>query len=337
LFRDWRYSEKLVEDPGSRRRYCRNCAGGDKSGGPGPRGLFFGLFGSSEAPPGPRPDIASYAVEIQVEPEALASNLQDASNLYRLRQNPPESGEGLARLAAADLPRLVDALWAEGYYDALARAIVERQPIAMRGAGLDAAARAADRAIGRPVIPVRLVVETGVLYRMGTIRIVDARTRQEVDPERVQPRVLKLQPGDPARASAIRDMQTRLLDAVRGQSYPLAKVTRAQATVRRPEKEVDLLVELDSGPRRFWRDYHNGHTRSRSRRGALVHLCRSGGSLFVGQNRGHAQVDGADRRDRLDPHSRIRSSRFQRQSADHRPGRGAQALCRQRRRAIFNH
>jgi translocation and assembly module TamA len=210
---------------------------------------FFGLFGSSEAPPEPRPDIASYAVEIQVEPEALASTLQDASNLYRLRQNPPESGEGLARLAAADLPRLVDALWAEGYYDASARAIVERQPIAMGGAGLDAAARAADRAIGRQVIPVRLVVETGVLYRMGTIRIVDARTRQDVAPELVQPRVLKLQPGDPARANAIRDMQTRLLDAVRGQSYPLAKVTRAQATVRHPEKEVDLLVELDSGPR----------------------------------------------------------------------------------------
>ena len=210
---------------------------------------LFGLFGGSEAPPEPHPGVAAYAVEIQVADKALEASLQDASNLYRLRQNPPESGEGLARLAAADLPRLVDVLWAEGYYDASARAIVERQPIVMGGGGMEAAASAADRAIGRQVIPVRLVVETGLLYHIGAITIVDAQTRQAVDPALVAPRVLKLQRGDPARANAIRAMRTRLVEALRAQSFPLAKVAHAEATVRHPDQEVDVLVELDPGPR----------------------------------------------------------------------------------------
>ncbi len=130
---------------------------------------FFGLFGGSEAAPAPRADAASYKVEIQIvdkpEDKGLASILQDASNLYRLMQQPPENGEGIARRASADLPRLVDALWAEGYYDASARAFVDGQPIDMGGTGLEAAANAAERAIGRSVIAVRLAVEAGALYR----------------------------------------------------------------------------------------------------------------------------------------------------------------------------
>jgi translocation and assembly module TamA len=214
---------------------------------------FFGLFGGSEAAPEPRADAASYKVEIQIidrpEDKGLASILQDASNLYRLRQQPPENGEGLARRASADLPRLVDALWAESYYDASARAFVDGQPIDMGGTGLEAAANAAERAIGRSVVQVRLAVEAGALYRIGEIRVVDAQTGEPFDPDLVQPRVLKLQPGDPARANAIRDMQSRIVDALRAKSYPLAKVTEAKAIIHHPQQQVDLLVKVDSGRR----------------------------------------------------------------------------------------
>src|SRR5271157_2924038 len=97
---------------------------------------FFGLFGSSEEPPTPRPDAVSYAVEIITPDDSLTSVLQSASNLYRLRQQPPQNGEDLARRASADLPRLVDALWAEGYYDASARATIDGHVIQMGGAGI---------------------------------------------------------------------------------------------------------------------------------------------------------------------------------------------------------
>jgi translocation and assembly module TamA len=213
-----------------------------------PADWTFGLFGS-EPEPTPRPDAAAYKLEIEVGNKDLTSLLQDASNLWRLRQDPPETGEGLARRAAADLPRLVDALWAEGYYDASARAAIDGQPIAMGGAGLETAARAADRDIDRRVVQVRLLVETGVQYKIGEIRVVNSQTGESVDADLLRPHVLRLRPGDPARANAIRDMQSRLVDALRAESYPLAKVVEAKAIVRHPEQQVDVLVRVDSGRR----------------------------------------------------------------------------------------
>ena len=213
-----------------------------------PADWTFGLFGS-EPEPKPRPDAAAYKVEIEVQNTDLTSLLQDASNLWRLRQDPPETGEGLARRASTDLPRLVDALWAEGYYDASARATIDGQPIAMGGAGLEAAAKAADRDIDRWVVQVRLPVETGAQYRIGEIRVINSQTGEPVDSDLLRPHVLRLRPGDPARANAIRDMQSRLVDALRAESFPLAKVVEAKAIVRHPEQEVDVLVRVDSGRR----------------------------------------------------------------------------------------
>ncbi len=210
---------------------------------------FFGLFGSAEPAPTPRADAAAYAVEIVTPDSSLKDTLQASSNLYRLRQQPPENGEGLARRAQADLPRLIDAAWAEGFYDASARATIDGQPIAMDGSGLDAAAGAANSDVNRRVVRVRLDVSPGVQYRVGRIEIIDARSGAPFDPDLTTPRVLKLASGDPARANAIRDMQTRLTDAIRRKSFPLVKVDLVQATVRHEDQRVDLLVSVDTGPK----------------------------------------------------------------------------------------
>ena len=259
---------------------------------------------------------------------ALKDALQSASNLYRLRQQPPESGEGLARRASADLPRLVDALWAEGYYDASARAVIDDQIIEMGGAGLDAAARAANADRGSRVVQIRLEVRPGTLYRIGAIRVVDARTGGPVDPDFTQKRVLKLSAGDPARANAIRDMQARLADAYREKSYPLVKVDLAEAVVRHESQTVNLLVKVDSGPKAGFGEVTIAGTRDLDPRvvRSFIYI-EPGRSLFAGQDRRHAQVDGPDRGDRLDPHPRIRSSRFRQQSSDHGASRRAQEIA----------
>jgi translocation and assembly module TamA len=210
---------------------------------------FFGLFGGSEEAPAPKPGAAVYRVEIVTPVSSLKDVLQASSNLYRLRHQPPDSGEGLARRAEADLPRLMDALWAQGYYDAAVRASLNGRAIAMDGTGLDAAAVAADADIGRRVTDARLDVSPGPLYHVGVIRIIDAKTGTPLSLDLTRPGVLKLKSGDPASAGAIRAMQARLAEAVRKKSFPLAKVDLAQATVLHPEKRVDLLVTVDAGPR----------------------------------------------------------------------------------------
>ncbi|MCI4678639.1 autotransporter assembly complex protein TamA [Rhodoblastus acidophilus] len=210
---------------------------------------FFGLFGDSDPAPAPKPGVAAYQIEIVTPKASLKDTLQASSNLYRLRHQPPDNGEGLARRAQADLPRLVDTLWAEGYYDASVRATLDGHAITMDGTGLDAAAQEANADIGRRVVRARLIVSSGQLYHIGAIRVIDARTGAPVDPDLTQPRVLKLASGDPATAGSIRAMQARLAQAVRRKSFPLAKVDLAQATVIHPEKRVDLLVTVDSGPK----------------------------------------------------------------------------------------
>jgi translocation and assembly module TamA len=232
-----------------RRALLVGCLAGATLPQPARADWFFGLFGGSDQPPAPRPDAVSYAVEFVTPDSSLKDALQSASNLYRLRQQPPESGEGLARRASADLPRLVDALWAQGFYDASARAVIDDQIIEMGGAGLDSAARAADADRGIRVVQVRLEVRPGALYRIGAMRVVDARTGAPIDPDFTAKRVLKLAGGDPARANSIRDMQARLADSFREKSYPLAKVDLAEAVVRHENQTVDLLVKVDSGPK----------------------------------------------------------------------------------------
>lgn len=212
-----------------------------------------GWFGGEKAPT-PRAGAAVYELKIDAPDSTPLTPVQASSNLFRLRQQPPESGEGLARRAQADLPRIVDALWAEGYFDASATVTVAGAPLAMNdggvsGGALDAAANAANAEIGRKIIPVRLAINPGKLYRIGALRVVDAKSGAEVEAEYASLRVLRLAPGDPARAAAVRDASARLADAFRDKSFPLVKTDIAAAVVRHDQLTLDVTLAVDSGPK----------------------------------------------------------------------------------------
>ncbi len=207
---------------------------------------FLGFIGCDDTPK-PAPNVAAYSVVVDVDESSLKQSIQDVSNLYKLRSSPPENGDGLARRAEADIPGLIDALWAQGYYDASVTVAVEGRPIDINGVGLDAATAAANSAIGATVIETKIRVVAGPLYTLRTIHVADAHDAP-LDPDVVVPRVLKIKPGDPARANAIRDMQARIVDALRSKSHPLAKIVHASATVVHPERVVDVDVRVDPGP-----------------------------------------------------------------------------------------
>lgn len=213
-------------------------------------GWVRGWFGG-EAAPTPKSGSAVYALAINAPDSTPLSPIQASSNLFRLRQQPPETGDGLARRAQADLPRVVDALWAEGFFDASATVTVAGAPLAMTddNGALDAAARAANAEIGRQIIAVALNIRPGALYRIGSVRVVDAHTGADLAPEFSSRRLLRLAPGDPARANAVRDAAARLTDAFRQKSFPLAKVDIASAIVRHDQLTLDVTLSADSGPK----------------------------------------------------------------------------------------
>jgi translocation and assembly module TamA len=63
---------------------------------------FFGLFGSDE-PPNPSPSTLPYRIEFVVHgDDGVKDALQDSSNFYKLRQDPPPDGEALAQRLTAD-------------------------------------------------------------------------------------------------------------------------------------------------------------------------------------------------------------------------------------------
>ena len=74
---------------------------------------FFGLPGSEEDAPPPSPETLPYKLEITGvdDDKALAQNLKDASNVWRLRLQAPASGAGLTRRVVGDFPNLANALW----------------------------------------------------------------------------------------------------------------------------------------------------------------------------------------------------------------------------------
>ena len=213
---------------------------------------FFGLFGSSEpAPPHPSADAISYTVDVAglAEHKDLDSLVKDASNAWKLRQEPPPTGAGLAQRVYADFPRLSAALQASGYYDGALEVRVAGVVVRPDGTGLEAAAAAAEKYRNADLAPVRIAVIPGAPYPLRRISVYDARTGKPVDRTLFSKRSFEYDDKAPARAATLVGLQTQWLDELRGKSYPLARIKATSARVDHNAHAVDASVTLDTGPR----------------------------------------------------------------------------------------
>lgn len=214
---------------------------------------FFGLFG--DKPPAASQHALPYLIEFQSAESSrsldkdLKESLQQASTLYRTRQDPPPDGETLVRRAEGDLAPLIDALWGAGYYDAALRIEIGGQPLSLGRTTPPGVARAAERFRAREAVPVKVIVEPGPLFKMRTISVIDARTRRPFSDEQLPSRIVKLKAGDPARAADIRAAQAALVDYFRSLSYPLTKVTKVRPVVLHRDDVMDVDIAVDTGPR----------------------------------------------------------------------------------------
>ena len=210
---------------------------------------FFGLFGSAE-PPKPSQTTLPYKIEFVVHgDDSVKDALQDSSNFYKLRQDPPPDGEALAQRLTADFAPLVDALWGAGFYDARIFATVGEMQLELDESGEEPFARAAEVYRNRAVVPVTITVDTGPLFHLRNVGVVDALTGQPFPTEALPPYVLKLQPGDPAKASDLRAANARLIDYFRAQSHPLVKAPLPNPTVNHALATMDVTFTVDPGPK----------------------------------------------------------------------------------------
>ncbi len=212
----------------------------------------FGWFGSKEKPPEPSKSALPYEVTFAVSDQALAKtlvpSLQDASGLYKLRQDAPPDGDTLTRRAGADLSPLIDALWASGYFNAEVTVSVAGIPLQPGSEESPAAIRAAERLRGQTVVPVTVDVKPGPLFTLRNVSITEGRRYESggllLDPQKTA----GLELGTPATSVVLRSAQAKLVDDLRAKSRPLAKVTEIRPVVDHAAGIMDVGIVVDPGP-----------------------------------------------------------------------------------------
>jgi translocation and assembly module TamA len=210
---------------------------------------FFGLFGSDDTPPAVSRAAISYSFTVQVtgDASALKDSVKDASSLYSLRKDAPADGEALARRAQSDFAPVIDALWGAGYYNAAVTISIDGAALAIGSSDIAAFSRAAESYRNRAPAPVIIKVNPGPLFKLRTVRVLDALGVEFPESE-LQQRIVGLKPGDPAAASEIRAAETRIVDYFRKQGRPLAKIQSVAPVVDHALDIMDLTVTVAPGP-----------------------------------------------------------------------------------------
>src|SRR5271154_589357 len=148
---------------------------------------FFGLWGSDEGQPPVSPAAISYAVTVDVAggDKGLKSAVQDASSLYKLRNDAPPDGDALARRAQSDFGPIIDTMWGAGYYDATVTISIDRASLSILSSDIAGFAHAAENYRNRAAAPVQCDGGRRRILRQEADRLRHSRRRQPVEPPRL--------------------------------------------------------------------------------------------------------------------------------------------------------
>ena len=200
--------------------------------------IFFIL---SNPLPAQEPPAIPYRVEITPDDDrALVSAIEAVSQLIMLAETAPTDGYGLLARARADLPRLAEALRAEGFWGGAARIEIAGEDVNQRGA----APPEADPA--KP-LPVSLILTPGPRYRIGQILLRAEPADQDALLEQAAAE-LRIAEGDPARPADILAAEEALLRELRRAGHPLAGVVAREAVVDHDTKTMDITWRIAPGP-----------------------------------------------------------------------------------------
>ena len=210
---------------------------------------FFGFFGSDDTPPPVSRASIPYTLTVEVagDDSALKSGIRDASSLYSLRKDAPGDGEALARRAESDFGPIIDALWGAGYYNANVTISIDGATLPIASSDIAAFARAAEAYRNRAPAPVIIKVDPGPLFKLRSVRVVNALGVEFSEAELPQ-RTVGLKPGDPAVASEIRAAETRIINYFRKEGRPLAKIQSIAPVVDHAQNVMDVAVTAAPGP-----------------------------------------------------------------------------------------
>ena len=168
---------------------------------------------------------------------ALDAALQGSSTLISLQKSAPVAGFALAERARQDAARFTTALQSFGYYKASVSTTIGGHKLDDPGL-----ASIIDTAPANPPLAVAVSFALGPRFKLGSVTV-----STDVPPD--IPPQLDLAPGQPAMAAQILRGQSELLDALRADGYPLAKVPVPIATLHPDQDLLDVEFRPEAGPK----------------------------------------------------------------------------------------
>jgi translocation and assembly module TamA len=168
---------------------------------------------------------------------ALDAALQGSSTLISLQKSAPVAGFALTERARQDAGRFETALHSFGYYKAAVTTTIG-------GHRLDDPTLPGiiDDAPATPPLEVAVSFDLGPQFKLGSVTI-----STKVPPD--IPAHSGIESGQPALSAQILAGQGRLLDALRADGYPLAKVPTPIAILHPDQNVLDVDFQPDAGPK----------------------------------------------------------------------------------------
>ncbi len=162
----------------------------------------------------------------------LANNVERASALIRDRDRPASGRAGLLSAANGDYQRLVETLYARGYYSGTVSILID---------GREAGELPLDVDLPNPV-QVAISIDPGEIYRFRTARINNLLPGTDLSP-------FGFETGLAARSDVVRDAGRAAVRAWAREGYALADIPNAEVVADHEARELDANLTIVEGPK----------------------------------------------------------------------------------------
>ena len=187
-------------------------------------------------------DLTFLGGEDAADAEAAA---RGASDLLRRDDDPAPGASGLIARARGDYRRILAALYNEGYYGPTISILIGGE----EATALEPDANLADG------VAVEVIVEPGPAFTFGRTEIRDRAPRPLDRRDDVDlPEDEGFVAGERARASTVRNARRLSVEAWRQQGYAKAEIGAREVVADHPERQLDVLLDVDPGRRAVYGD-----------------------------------------------------------------------------------
>ncbi|MBB4955636.1 translocation and assembly module TamA [Agrobacterium vitis] len=180
-------------------------------------------------------DPVRYAITLDTPqaPDDIKKALESSSLLVQDADKPVSGDLGVVIKANDDRDRLLATLYEHSYYGGVITMTINGTPMDKLPP---------NPAFGRDKpVAVHVIVEAGPLFTLGKAKLTD-------DVQDLDPTSYDLVSGKPAGSLAIIKAANRMLDDVKAQSHPLARISRREVVADHESRTVDVTIGITSGP-----------------------------------------------------------------------------------------